>query len=87
MQPADFDGSNAVMNEPRDMTLDQCEVLNVQMGVMPLADGSSVPAVLSCWKPSQGELEIIKETGRVWLAVCGRGMPPVVVTGYRPEII
>ena len=77
--PADFHESNAVLDRPADMTADECTLLNVLRAET--EDGT--PCVVSCWKLTAEELEAVKLTGRIWLIVSGRTMPPrlLPVTG------
>jgi hypothetical protein len=80
MIAASFDEANTVLDTPKGMTPDNCEPLSVWRG--PLDNG--IPAVISCWKLTQNELEEINRTGRVWLLVMGSTMPPVALSGSRP---
>jgi hypothetical protein len=62
------------------MTDDQCGPLAIARAVCP--DGT--PVLLSCWKLTREELDEINRTGRVWLGIIGRSMPPVLVSGCNP---
>ena len=37
------------------------------------------PVVISCWKLTKEELDLINKTGRVYLTVLGETMPPVAL--------
>lgn len=75
-----FDQENAVLDAPPGMIPEECEPLSVYRG----EDDNGNPVVISCWKPTQEELAEIQRTGRVWLVVLGRGMPPIAPTGHNP---
>lgn len=72
-----FNESNHVLSRPPDMTDEQCDPLSV------FVDGKQV---ISCWKMTAEELTEIQKTGRVWLIIAGRTMPPVAVTGVSPWV-
>lgn len=80
MIPASFDESNHVLDKPREMTREQCDPLSVFVG----EDTNRVPVVISCWKLTKEELEEINRTGRVWLWIFGRTMPPVSLEIANP---
>lgn len=80
--PSAFAESNAVLDRPPGMTDEQCGPLNVCRAVDP--DG--VPIVVSCWKFSREELDEVNRTGRVWLLIWGRTMPPAAIAGCNPII-
>lgn len=75
-----FDEDNAVLGPPQGMTEEEVYSLSVYVGNN--QDGD--PCVVSCWKPSKDELAEIQRTGRVWLMVMGKTMPPVVLEGFSP---
>lgn len=79
MVPASFEESNLVLDKPPEMSYDQCDALSVA-----LANQNGMPVVISCWKPTKEELEEITRTGRVWLIITGRTMPPASVSGHNP---
>lgn len=70
-----FDESNHVLGRPPSMTDEQCDPLSVFMGN---------DVVISCWKLTKEELEMINKTGRVWLWVMGDTMPPVALSVASP---
>lgn len=75
-----FDEENAVLNPPPGVDLDKCSCLSVYRGSA--EDGT--PVIISCWKPTPEEWAEMRKTGRVWLVVVGRTMPPVSVLGTNP---
>lgn len=82
MTPTSFTESNHVLDKPPGWDYDQCEALSVCVTKQP--DG--MPVVISCWKVTAEELAEINRTGRVWLVVPGRSMPPVSVQGSTPFV-
>jgi uncharacterized protein (DUF488 family) len=75
-----FDEDNAVLGPPEGMTEDDVFSLSVYQGVNDVGE----PVVVSCWKPTKEELAEINRTGRVWLMVMGKTMPPVCLEGISP---
>lgn len=82
-EPCDFPESNHVFDKPVDMNRDQCEPLNVRLMV---TWPSGFPCILSCWKLTQEELDEINKTGRIWISILSQGMPPVWITGIKPNM-
>lgn len=80
MISSSFDESTGYLGRPTDMTAEQCDPLAVAKAE--LDDGP--PVVVSCWKMTKDELEEFQRTGRVWLIVIGRTMPPVSLTATKP---
>jgi len=80
MIPCSFDESNVVLDKPDDMDRDQCEALSVWRG----RSNDGTPLVISCWKLTRDELEILLATGRVWLTVLGQTRPPVSLSINKP---
>jgi hypothetical protein len=76
--PASFEESNEVVSPPPGIS----EVQSLSVLRSQFANGT--PCLVSCWKLSAAELEEIKRTKRVWLAVLGTGMPPCFVAGEKP---
>jgi hypothetical protein len=46
-----------------------------------------VPVVISCWKLTQEEVQTLISTGRIWLTVVGKSMPPVSVSVHSPFVV
>jgi len=80
MVPCGFHESNCVLDKPRDMDHDSCESLQVWRGLY----DNGAPAVISCWKLTKDEVEELLATGRVWLHVIGKTMPPVFLSAENP---
>ena len=68
----DFQGANHILRAPPDMRPDECFDLPVCV-----SNGQTI----SCWRLTPEELEIINETGVIWLSVIGNIHPPVAVAG------
>ena len=77
MIPCSFAQSNRCLGRPADMTEEQCDPLSIADAQLP--DGT--PLIVSCWKLTKEELDEFNRTGRIWLAVCGHTMPPVILSG------
>lgn len=75
-----FEESNTLMHPPEGMTADECQVLEVYKGEF--EDGK--PVVISCWKFTKEELEIVNKTGRIYILVLGESMPPIAPTATDP---
>ena len=73
-----FDEETTVLDPPSG--IENCDPLPVRV----VQETREMPPLLiSCWKLTKEELEEVNKTGRVWLAVCGRAMPPVVLSGFK----
>lgn len=79
MHPSSFDEADAVFGPPQGMS--EGEVFSLCAARIRWGDEI---AVLTCWKPTQAQLDRIRETGRVWLSVMGHSMPPVALTSEKP---
>lgn len=75
-----FDEENLVLDAPPGMTADECEPLSVWRG----DDDAGNPVVISCWKPTTEEWKEMQRTGRIWIIVHGRTMPPIAPVGVSP---
>ena len=80
MEATNFEESNHALGPPPGMTEDEVFTLRVWKGQYD--DGT--PIVISCWRPTQAELDEINRTGRVWLEVMGNTMPPAMLRGINP---
>lgn len=67
--------NNAVLGAPEGMSKDECQALPLTLGVY--SDG--MRGMKSYWKPTEGELEILKQGGYVTLEVLGTQHPPVII--------
>ncbi len=81
MFPTAFEESNAVLDAP-----ESCPVPVGPIAVCRLVNQYGVPMVVTCWKLTQGDLDEIIRTKRVWLGAMGLSMPPVWLSGERPKI-
>lgn len=75
MEATAFDEENGVLEPPRGVSESEVHSLSV------FRDGN---VVVSCWKPSAAELAEINKTGRIWLLLWGRTMPPALLMGTSP---
>ena len=80
MLATSFDEANKVFDKPSDMTHDECESLSVLQSV----DQNGHPVIVSCWKPTQDELDEILKTKRIWCIFYGVGIPPHCLSGVKP---
>ena len=39
---------------------------------------------ISCWKLSSKELQIVQQTGQIWLHIWGMQQPPIYIDGLNP---
>lgn len=78
MESANFPQSNAHLNSPPGL-VDVCDPVFIHRDVT-----HPISTVISCWKPTQAEIDEIQRTGRVWLRVAGVTMPPVEISGHSP---
>jgi hypothetical protein len=85
MESCSFPEENLILEAPLGVTAEQCQPLPVYTGLLKVEGfKEEVPAIISCWKVTKEELEEIRRTGRIWLFVYGRGMPPVALSGKNP---
>lgn len=82
MIPCSFAESNVALSRPPEWTDEQCAPLSVYQG----EDSKGQPIVISCWKLTEEEAELIMKTGRVWLWVFGVTMPHVVLDVNDPFV-
>lgn len=78
MEPTNFAESNSVLGPPKGMTEDEVRSLSC------FRDGK---ATISCWKPTEKDLQRLKETGQLWLIHMSPSMPPVEVTTEYPFVV
>ena len=81
MEASSFDEANAVYGKPEGMSADECNPLSVMRGHV-----GNLPCLVSCWKPTQAEMDEIQRTGRVWLVIVGYMLPPLYLAGHKPEM-
>jgi len=80
MIAASFEEANKVFDKPTTMSHDECESLSVLQSI----DQNGNPVIVSCWKPTQEELDEITKTKRVWCIFYGTGIPPHCLSGIKP---
>jgi hypothetical protein len=80
MLPVEFEQCNFTFTKPSSMTDEECLPLRVFKG----QDTTGVPVIISCWQFSKEDLEEIEKTGRVYLTICGTGMPPISLQTESP---
>jgi hypothetical protein len=80
MMPTQHTSNNDVLGAPKDW----------DQGAMPCGalaitrcDIDGLPCIMSFWRPSLEEINILKEGGTVALMVFGQGMPPVTLAASR----
>lgn len=76
MIPAAFEQENAVFDTPEGMSPEEVSPISAWHGLI-----GDKEFVVTCWKATKEELEEINKTGRVWLLVMGKTMPPVYLDG------
>lgn len=79
MKPVHFDQVNKTFTAPPGM---EETVLPLPVWQGPDQDGN--PQIISCWELSKEEIIQVANTGKVWLAIMGTGMPPVCVMADSP---
>lgn len=79
LHPSSFDEANAIFGPPAGKTED--EVYSLIAARIKWGDDD---AVLSCWKPTQQQLDLIQETGRIWIALMCPQMIPICVMSQNP---
>lgn len=83
MIPAvEFPESNFTFSKPSSMTDEQCAPLHVWKG----KDDGGTPVIISCWQLSKEDLEEIQKNGKIYLTICGTGMPPVSLQTETPFV-
>ena len=68
--PSSFDQANVVYGPPAGMTEEQVQSLSA------FRDENQV---ITCWKVTREELEMIQKTGRIWVTTMASWIPPMYV--------
>lgn len=78
MEPVDFEQKNFNLGAPRGM--------EKEVGGMPCWKGElgGDPYIISCWKLTAEEIELIKTTGTVWLYINGYNTYPLAMQVKNP---
>ena len=77
-----FDQENTYLDPPDGVNSDICSPLPVCRGTL----SNGIEVMISCWKLTKEELEIINKTGRVWLMIAGDKHPMVELMGESPFV-
>ena len=80
MMPTELDQMNLAFSKLQDMTDEECAPLHVFKG----KDTLGMPVIISCWTLSKEDLEEIQRSGKIYLTICGTGMPPVSLQVESP---
>ena len=80
MKACGFEESNCSLDKPGDMTHEQCSSLQVWRG----HSDDKTPVVISCWKLTKEEVDELLKTGRIWVIIAGKTMPPLSLTAKHP---
>ena len=79
--PCGFEGENCVLGKPREVGGTNVEALSVLKTTL---RSSGLDCVISCFKVTAEELAEITKTGRIWVTVLGKTMPPIAIDGLKP---
>lgn len=80
MIPVGFNEVNKVLQPPDGVDPDKCEPLQV----LEVISNRGNKFIISCWKFTKEELEIVTKTGRIWLTVAHKDMPMVSLNAEIP---
>ncbi len=75
MKCIEFEGQTTLLRPPGDMERGSCGALPVYR--FTYSDGS--PAMISVWKPSDAEIEALKNGAHIALTVLGGVHPPIAM--------
>lgn len=78
MHPKQFPESNQTFTLPEDACLDRPD-----RGELPVCIDPESKQIVSCWQLSPEEIEVVKNTGEIWLGMIGM-QPPVWLSVERP---
>src|SRR4051812_40092374 len=72
-EPRKFSGSNRILGAPS----------GLESIVIPLHVYGSGKESISCWKLTPEELEVVNESGCIWVSVAsGESQPPIYISGF-----
>ena len=80
MLPITFPEQNFTFTKPAGWTDEQCSDLSVYKGEY--ADGT--PAIISYWKPSKEDLDILNNGGGIYVNILSINMPPISLDTESP---
>ena len=75
MKAIPFPEQNTIFTKPEGMSDKECGNLHTYRG-----EGK----IISCWELEPGDIERLKNGGKVWLIVAGNAHPPVCLTTKKP---
>ncbi len=75
MIPIDFEGSNIIMEKPKEMTDEQCMPLHAMKSVT--TDG--FPFFIECWQPNKEDIEAIINGRPIYIQILSNSLPPISV--------
>lgn len=76
MRPAQHTSNNDVLGAPKGATVDECQALPITRVVWP---EQQLQGVVSYWRPTPAELQLLNGGAMVRLSVMGRTHPPLAV--------
>jgi hypothetical protein len=79
MHPVKFPQSNAQLVPPVTMSAEEC-------GVLPVRMDPEAGFTISCWEPTDAEIEELKATKKLWVYVWTGGIsqPPIAIATQDP---
>jgi hypothetical protein len=83
MSPVNFNEANINMKAPEGWTDDDCGALPV-CHVRVNINGKIVNGFVSCWQPTEQDMQDIAAGKPVYLTVLAEGQPPVNLTTVNP---
>lgn len=79
MTPIQFPEANATFAPPPDLDESQCMTIHAYVGETQGGTVDGANMVVTAWKPSEHELEMLNAGAPVYLTVLG-GLPPHMIT-------
>jgi hypothetical protein len=82
MKPTSFKETNTIFGpggNPNTQQLPACIATAPQH-----TGGIEVPFIVSRWKLDDDEIEKIRQTGEIWIAIMGKIMPPIMPVADHP---
>jgi hypothetical protein len=84
MQGVKFPEQTTVFGKPAGWKDEDCYGLPVAQTVYTNSDGKNVACLISCWELMPEELAEIQQSGKIYLSITGKGMPPVSLSAVNP---
>jgi len=79
MIPQEFDEQTAILKAPEGMAN---EVLDLPYQAA--HDGNGYPYIVTCYSLNKEEIEMVQQTGRLYIAFMGYTIPPVLPSVENP---